>query len=80
MFPAISHILSACLLLLLLPKDRLVRQAELISYEVRSQFLRGTLSRGFPIYYEAPDSSLSARLSRLRSSGKNPIPQHFKVL
>ncbi|MEG4229098.1 hypothetical protein QUA44_24085 [Microcoleus sp. N9_A2] len=76
-----SHILSACLLLLLLPKDRLVRQAELISYEGRSQFLRGTLSRGFPIInYEAPDSSLAARLSRLSSSGKNPITQHFKVL
>ncbi|MEG4023128.1 hypothetical protein [Microcoleus sp. S13C4] len=75
-----SNILSACLLQLLLPKDRLVRQAELISYEGRSQFLRGTLSRGFPINYEAPHSSLLARLSRLRSSGENPIPQHFKML
>ncbi|MEG4856141.1 hypothetical protein QUA83_02020 [Microcoleus sp. K1-B1] len=75
-----SHILSACLLLLLLPKDRLVIQAELISYEGRSQFLRGTLDRGFLINYEAPDSSFSARLSRLRSSGKNPISQHFKLL
>jgi len=80
MFPMMSNILSACLLQFLLPKDRLVRQAELISYEGQSQFLRGTLSRGFPINYEAPESSLSARLSRLRSSEKNPIYQHFKLL
>ncbi|MEG4417037.1 hypothetical protein QUA70_00310 [Microcoleus sp. LAD1_D5] len=75
-----SHILSACLLLLLLPKDRLIRQAELISYERRSQFLQKTLDRGFPINYEAPESSFSARLSRPCSSGKNHISQHLKLL
>src|SRR4028118_1777755 len=67
-FTILWSILSACSFTLLLPKDRLVRQGELLSCEGCLQLMRVTLSRGSPINCEPPDTSLTSRHKRGRGS------------